>query len=263
LDALLGDRRDRTVLIHAVEGGFHVGGEPGEVRAHMRTLAQRGVVYITVAHLFWRQVATNANALPFLPDRVYRFLFRQPPDGLSPIGRATVEAMIDEGLLIDITHMNAAALHETFELLDARDPDRTVPVIASHMACRFGGLEYALTDEVIRRVADRGGLLGTILCEHFMTSGVKRPGPRTAEESIAFVCAHIDHVRALTGSVDAVAIGSDLDGYIKPALPGLEHMGHMRALQDALVDRYGEADAAQICHGNALRVLRQAWLRPG
>ena len=111
-------------------------------------------IYVTVAHLFWRQVATNANALPFLPDWLYRLLFRQPTVGLSPIGRAAIEAMISEGVLIDITHMNAHALEETFALLDERDPGKTVPVIASHMACRFGGLEYALTDDVIRRVAD-------------------------------------------------------------------------------------------------------------
>ena len=31
-------------------------------------LAAHGVAYITVAHLFWRGVATNAPAIPFLPD---------------------------------------------------------------------------------------------------------------------------------------------------------------------------------------------------
>ena len=38
---------------------------------------ERGVLYITLAHLFWRQVATNAPALPFLPDAVYNRLFPQ------------------------------------------------------------------------------------------------------------------------------------------------------------------------------------------
>ena len=33
----------------------------------------------------------------------------------------------------------------------------------------------------------------------------------------------------MTGSDDHVAIGSDLDGYIKPALPGLEHEGRHEA----------------------------------
>ena len=34
------------------------------------------------------------------------------------------------------------------------------------------------------------------------------------------VCAHIERIRRVTRSDDHVAIGSDLDGYIKPALPG-------------------------------------------
>jgi microsomal dipeptidase-like Zn-dependent dipeptidase len=48
------------------------------------------------------------------------------------------------------------------------------------------------------------------------------------------------------------------DGYIKPALPGLEHLGRMRDLQAALTDRYGAQDAEKIASANALRVLRRA-----
>ena len=49
------------------------------------------------------------------------------------------------------------------------------------------------------------------------------------------VYAHIDRIAQVTGSHDHAAIGSDLDGWIKPALPGLEHLGRMRYVQDALV----------------------------
>jgi microsomal dipeptidase-like Zn-dependent dipeptidase len=59
-----------------------------------------------------------------------------------------------------------------------------------------------------------------------------------------------------------VAIGSDLDGYIKPALPGLAHMGLMGALQDGLAARYGPDIAEKITNGNARRVLRTAWRQP-
>lgn len=72
------------VLIHAVEGGFHLGDAEDEVREHVKELAERGVVYITVAHLFWRGVATNAPALPFMPDWLYSLMFPQPKHvGLS------------------------------------------------------------------------------------------------------------------------------------------------------------------------------------
>ena len=66
------------ILIHSVEGGFHLGATDEQVREHVATLARRGVVCITVAHLFWRKLATNAPALPFMPDWLYRLIFHQP-----------------------------------------------------------------------------------------------------------------------------------------------------------------------------------------
>jgi membrane dipeptidase len=251
----------RIALIHAVEGAFHIAGDPDAVAGRVRTLAERGVAYITVAHLFWRGVATNAPALPFLPDWLYRFAFPQPPQGLSELGRATVRAMVAHGVLVDITHMGPPALRDTFELLDTLDPGERVPVVATHMACRFGGLEYCLTDETIRRVARRGGVLGVILCEHYITRGLRGPRPRGFEDSVMRLCEHIDRIARVTGGFDHVAIGSDLDGYIKPALPGLEHMGRMRDLQDALSARYGDEDAKRICSANALRLLDRSWGR--
>src|SRR5579859_3623998 len=255
LDSLLGDK---PVLIHCIEGGFQLGADEAEVRDHVRTLAERGVAYVTLAHLFWRRVATNAPALPFLPDWLYHLVFSQPDEGLTPLGRAAAEAMVDHGILIDITHMSARSITDTFAMLDSRDPDTSVPVIATHMACRFGGLEYSFSDETIRRVGERGGVMGCILCQHYITSGL--PGRvRDRGQSIDALCRHIDRIHEVTGSFENVGIGSDLDGYIKPALPGLEHMGHMRALQEALRERYGAETAEMISSRNALRVLRGGW----
>ena len=256
LDELV--RGGRKALIHCIEGGFQLGHDEAEVGEHVRTLAGRGVAYVTVAHLFWRAVATNAPALPFLPDWLYHLVFPQPDEGLTELGKAAVEAMVDEGILVDVTHMSARSIEDTFALLQRRDPVAEVPLIATHMACRFGGLEYCLTDETIRRIGERGGVLGCILCEHYITSGLRKR-VRGFDDSVAAVCKHIDQIRELTGSFDNVAIGSDLDGYIKPALPGLEHMGRMAPLQQALRERYGAADAEKICSANALRVLRAAW----
>jgi microsomal dipeptidase-like Zn-dependent dipeptidase len=255
LDAFMGD--PRPVLIHAIEGGFQLGADEAEVRKHVSELADRGVAYVTVAHLFWRKVATSAPALPFLPDWLYHVVFPQPHLGLTDLGRAAVEAMADHGILIDMTHMSARARDETFALLDRRDPDKRIPVIASHMAYRFGKLEYSFDDEVIRRVAERGGVLGCILSEHYITNGLPNR-VRSFADSVNVLCRHIDRIRDITGSFAHVAIGSDLDGYIKPALPGLEHMGRMRDLQQSLSQRYGP-DAELITSGNALRVLRSGW----
>ena len=250
----------RPILVHAIEGGFHVGDDPDAVRGNVATLAQRGVAYITVAHLFFRQVATNAPALPFLSDGIYNRVFAQDEaEGLTPLGRELVQAMVDEGILVDLTHMRAQSIRDVFALLDERDPDNEIPVIATHMAYRFGGLEYSFDDDDVARIVARRGLLGLILCEHYITSGLDVP--ETFEGSVQALCRHIDKLHDLTGSHDHIGIGSDLDGYIKPALPGLEHQGRMAELQRALAARYGSEVAAQIAGGNALRVLRAQWGR--
>jgi microsomal dipeptidase-like Zn-dependent dipeptidase len=260
LDQHLSDGSGTPILVHAIEGGFHIGNDPAHVHGNVARLAELGVAYITVAHLFFRQVATNAPALPFLSDGLYNRVFHQDgAEGLTPLGRELVEAMVSEGILIDLTHMRAQSIRDVFALLDARDPDKEIPVIATHMAYRFGGLEYSFDDDTVTRVAARGGLLGLILCQHYITSGLNVP--ETFDGSVEALCRHIDKLHELTGTYDHIAIGSDLDGYIKPALPGLEHQGRMADLQRALQARYGNTVAEQISSGNALRVLRTQWGR--
>lgn len=249
---------DEQVLIHSVEGGFHLGDHEAEIAENVRTLAERGVVCIAVAHLFWRGLATNAPALPFMPDWLYNLVFSQPKhEGLSALGRAAVNAMVDNGMFVDVTHMSETSIGDTLDLLDQRDPGLRIPVIATHMAYRFGSLQYNLTEPVIDRIAKRNGLLGIIACEHYVSDGSRKP--RSFEDSMRLICKQIDRIREIADSDDCVAFGSDIDGYIKPALPGLEHLGRMRALQEALAERYGAEKAAKFAGGNALRILKTAW----
>jgi microsomal dipeptidase-like Zn-dependent dipeptidase len=255
LDALIA--AGRIALIHAIEGGLFLGGDEPAIRRNVEQLAGRGVAYVTIAHLFWRDIATNAPAIPFLPDWLYNLVFSQPDVGLSALGQAAVEAMLDHGVLIDITHMRERTINDTFALLERRAPGQPIPVIATHMACRLGKLEYCLTDDTIREVARRGGVLGLIMCDHFITDGLKTA--KSYQDSFEALCRHIDHIHELTGSYDAIGFGSDLDGYIKPALPGLTHEGCMLRLQNSLRERYGAQTAEQISSGNALRLLRSAW----
>lgn len=149
LDALLS--AGKVALVHAVEGGVHLGGTSSDIASNVATLANRGVAYITIAHLFFRQIATNAPALPFLPDAVYRLLFPQTNEGLTALGADLVRAMVENGILVDVTHMDENSLSELFALPDQIDPARQVPVIASHIACRFGKLAYNLEDEILKK----------------------------------------------------------------------------------------------------------------
>ena len=111
------------------------------------------------------------------------------------LGRTAASAMVEHGILIDITHMSERVGGTTSSLCSTtRDPETRVPVIATHMACRFGGLEYAFSDETIRRVAERGGVMGCILCKHYITSGL-RTNVDDLNSSIDALCRHVDHIR--------------------------------------------------------------------
>jgi len=250
---------NKVALVHALEGGFHLGDTEAAVRANVETLAARGVAYITVAHLFWRRVATNTAALPFLPDFLYRLLFPQPTVGLTDLGRVAVRAMAQDGILIDLTHMSAPAFRETLQVLDEVDPRRTVPVIASHTACDFGRYQYNITDTQIAAIAERKGIVGLIACQQYMTDDGK---PKSFADSIAVLVRHVDRIHQVTGSHEFTALGSDQDGFIAPTLPGLETPGELGRIEAELARHYGDEAAARICSGNALRVLARWTVRP-
>jgi membrane dipeptidase len=249
----------KVALIHAVEGGFHMGDNETAIRENVRALQAHGIAYITVAHLFWRRMATNAPALPFLPDGLYSILFPQPRTGLTPLGEILIAAMVEHGILVDVTHMSERSIDDTLRLLDRLDTQRAVPLIATHSACRvFGGAGYNLSDAHIAAIAERGGVVGLIACKHWMSKGMSEP--RMFADTMDVICKHIEHIRKVTGEPEGVhrfsAFGSDQDGFIKPPLPGLGTPAGFTAVEQELARRYGQAVAEQICSGNALRVLR-------
>jgi microsomal dipeptidase-like Zn-dependent dipeptidase len=247
-----------TALLHCVEGGFHLGATVEEVERNVAELARRGVAYVTVAHLFFRQVATNTPALPFLPDSVYNRLFPQRRgEGLTELGRAAVRAMAREGVLVDISHMREDAIAETFEVLEEEDPGGEVPVIASHAGYRCGKQRYMLDEETVRKVAERDGVIGLIMAQHQLNDGIRRRQTKTLEESFEVVRRHIDRIHSVTRNHDHVALGSDLDGFIKPTMGGIEHAGDLEKLERKLREHYGDEVAERIASGNALRVLRK------
>jgi microsomal dipeptidase-like Zn-dependent dipeptidase len=257
LDAALA--RGRIALVHCVEGGFHLGGTPQEVERGVGELARHGVAYVTLAHLVWRSVATGANAIPFIPTPLYRLLFPQPRVGLTELGAAAVRAMVRHGVLVDVTHMSGRALDDTFALLDELDPDHSVPVIASHGAYRFGRDRYNLSAETVERIAERGGVIGLLLAEHQTADGLRWRRTGSLEDSLEVIFRHLDRIHEITGSHRHAAIGSDLDGFIKPILAGLEDAQRLGALQTALTGRYGHSDGELIASGNVLRLLRSHW----
>jgi len=144
------------------------------------------------------------------------------------------------------------------DLLDHKiDPDGRVPVIATHSAYRFGKLKYNLTSDHILRIARRGGVIGLIACDHYMTDGI-RGKTTTLQESMDVLRRHIEKIAELTGGYRHISIGTDLDGFIKPTMKGLEFPQAFQEVSSYLAGIYGEVVVEQIFSGNALRVL-QYW----
>jgi microsomal dipeptidase-like Zn-dependent dipeptidase len=264
LDAAEAD--GRMAFVHCVEGGFHLGHDEDSIRAHVGELAAKGVVYVTLAHLFWRRIATNANALPMLTDRQYDRIWCQPKPGtrmagLAPLGEVALEAMCKHKVLVDVSHMRDDAFDETLDLLDDKfDKERKLPVIASHAGFRHPGGEqaYMLTGDQVRRIAEREGVVGLILAQHQLEEGL--PDGDGLGHTIRTLCAHIDAIKGITKSwEDIIGIGSDLDGFIEPTMPEIERAEDMSKLVEPLTEHYGEVVARKILYGNARRVVRKAF----
>ena len=256
---------DATALVHALEGGFHLGADPEEIEANVATLADKGLAYVTLAHLFFRQVATNAPALPFLPcDAAYRWLFPQPEgEGLTDLGEAAVRAMVRKRVMVDISHMRPAAIAETVRLLDEDlDPDCELPLIATHGGYRFGSQEYMLDESALGEIKRRDGVVGLIMAQHQLNDGIRRTRTVSLEESFEVIRRHIDRIAEITGDHRHVALGTDFDGFIKPTMGGLENMADLKRLEEKLEAEY-HGDAELLASGNAIRVLRKLWPSEG
>jgi microsomal dipeptidase-like Zn-dependent dipeptidase len=250
----------RTRFVHCVEGGFHLGPDPDDVGDQIAELARRGVFYITLAHLFFRGVAADAPAIPTLTDEQYNDLFPQPRDGLPYLGRTAIEAMWERRVVVDLSHMRRDVVTDALLELDRLDPGRTLPVIASHVGAESAGPphhSYNLAPEAMRAVAGRDGVIGLITAQHLMGD------TSSADESRAVLRRHIEAIHDAVGSHAHTAIGTDLDGYIRPTLDGLESASDLTQLEEWIRSSVVADDAEAILHGNAERVLRKTFaLRP-
>ncbi len=130
--------------------------------------------------------------------------------GLTDLGREMIRAMDRLGVVHDVTHLSDASLGELFERADG-------PIIASHSNCRAllddGKLELwmrqrHLTDESIREIGRRGGMIGSVLFSPFIVRG----GKRDRRATLAEWADHVERQCELMGNREQVGLGSDADG---------------------------------------------------
>ena len=119
----------------------------------------------------------------------------EPADaGLSNFGRQVVARMNERGILVDTSHCGQRT---TLDAIAAS----TKPVAATHSGCKsINDVPRSKTDEQIRKLADKGGVIGI-----YMMPFLRARGQPMASDLIA----HIEHALKVGGE-DAVGIGSDL-----------------------------------------------------
>lgn len=183
-----------------------------------------------------------------------------PPDGLTDFGRDLVRECERLGIIIDLAHINPAGFDEILKST-ARQP-----IISHTNARKFYDIDRNVTDEQIRAIGRRGGIVGV---NSILVS------PHQNETTIDRFIDHIEHVVGLIG-IDGVAIGFDFFEFIYRRWPKKkraefhEKFPHVHFISDltshdhapnlvaTLIERgFSDEQVQKILFGNAMRIFRQ------
>jgi membrane dipeptidase len=248
-----------------VEGGHSINNS----LAALRMLYHAGARYMTLTHSLNNDWADSATADPKL-------------DGLSEFGKAVVAEMNRLGMLVDLSHVSPATMHDALDVTAA-------PVIFSHSSARaLTGHQRNVPDDVLQRLKANGGIVMVTFVPSFVSEKVRVWGAsRAAEEArlkemfdgepqnvkagletwekanprpratLNDVADHVEHVIKIAGE-DHVGIGGDLDG-ISTTPEGLESVADYPKLFAELLRRgHSEERLKKLAGSNALRVMRGA-----
>ena len=231
-DTLAKARQDGNccALLSVEEGGI-LNNRP----ERLDTLYERGIRLIT---LTWNY----ENCLGFPNSTDSRMMTR----GLKPFGREIVRSMEEKGMLVDVSHLSDVGFYDVAELIQG-------PFLASHSNSRqLCPHPRNLTDPMLRILGDHGGVAGLNFCPRFLQ-------PDQDFSRIDDMVRHIRHM-VNTAGLEAVALGSDLDG-----ITGALEIGSIRQihlLEQALRKSGFSEDALEkIFWKNAYRLLGQT-LKP-
>jgi len=168
------------------------------------------------------------------------------PGPISSDGVAVVAELDRAGMIHDASHL----AEESFWNLMDRSAG---PVIASHSNCRaIVPGDRHLTDDMIRAIAARGGIIGINFFDKFLLPPAEY-GKRRAV--LSDVVRHMRHVCELTGSSAHVGIGTDMDGGLgREQIPTeIQSSADLHKLATSLAAAgFNQADVAGIMGGNWL-----------
>lgn len=169
------------------------------------------------------------------------------PGPLTGEGVELVKHLDAAGIIHDVSHL---AEESFWQLLDQSNG----PVVATHSNCRrFIPTDRHLSDEMIRAIVGRGGVIGINFYDRFLLPP-EVYGKRRA--TLDDVILHIRHICDLAGNANHVAIGTDMDGgFGKEQIP-------VEIATSADLPKVGEAlGSAGFTGADVANILGRNWVR--
>lgn len=210
---------------------------------HLRNFFRLGVRMIT---LVWNY--ENGIGFPnfqLIEEQKPNFKNPNTESGLTEFGIEFVQEMERLGMIIDVSHLSDAGFYQVLN-------NTTKPFVASHSNARtICNHTRNLSDEMIRKLAERGGVAGMNYCPSFLYDVEDE---KDAVGTIAHIVEHIKHFVSV-GGYECIGLGSDFDGI--PTHSELPDASYLPLLADALSKaglKQHEIDA--IFYKNVLRVYR-------
>ena len=188
--------------------------------AHLRNFYRLGVRMLT---LTWNY--ENGIGYPncqLLEGETPDFQHPNTIKGLTEFGIDFIHEMERLGMIIDVSHLSDAGFYQVLE-------NTTKPFVASHSNARKKCNHVRnLTDDMIRKLADRGGVIGMNYCPSFLYD------VKTEEEAVGTIDAIVDNIKhiVLVGGYECVGLGSDYDGI--PSHKELPDASYLPLLAEAL-----------------------------
>jgi membrane dipeptidase len=236
--------------------------------SNLKHFHDRGISYVTLAHSKANHICDSS----FDPERKW--------NGLSPFGVKVVSEMNRLGMIVDVSHVSDDTFYQIIELSKA-------PVVATHSSCRhfIPGFERNMSDEMIKRLAKKGGVIQINFGSMFISRRTNQESAdlkKSMDEYIeahnlegqekadyieqyrrehplrkvhvSDVASHIEHVIELVG-IDYVGLGSDFDGVGDNLPEGLEDAScYPNLIYELLKKGRTEEDIRKICSDNFFRV---------
>ena len=129
-------------------------------------------------------------------------LAAQTQRGLTETGFAFLAEMERLHMIVDVSHLSDRGFWDIVK-------HSTRPFAASHSNCRALAPHCRnLTDEMIRVMAEKGGLVGLNYCAGFLDD---QPSPDLCRSTTALMAKHAAHFKQV-GGIEIIGLGSDFDG---------------------------------------------------